>query len=122
MGGAIDWAMPEDGPENSVIRGTITVSGTYTRILIDCGASHSFISQKFSMLLGLKSSSLSYLLRVTIPVSGDVKPWDVYRACLLGIAGHEFTFDLIQLDMSESDVIIRMDWLTAFSAHIDCFN
>src|SRR3954470_7202501 len=40
----------------------------------------------------------------------------------MGIAGHEFTFDLILLDMREFDVIIGMDWLTAFRAHIDCSN
>src|SRR3954469_15293213 len=116
------WAMPEGDPDNSVNRGIIIVSGTYARILIDCGASHYFISQKFSKSLGLKTSSLPYLLRVTTPVSEDVRLRDAYRACLMGIAGHEFTFDLILLDMSEFDVIIEMDLLTAFKAHIDCFN
>src|SRR3954462_13363495 len=48
--------------------------------------------------------------------------WDVCKACLMGNAGHEFSFDLILLDMSEFDVIIGMDWLTAFRAHIDCSN
>src|SRR3954465_13429410 len=100
--------MPEGDPDNSVIRGIITVSGTYARILIDCGASHSFISWKFSKLLGFKISTLPYLLRVTTLVSGDVKLQDVCRACLMGMAGCEFTFDLILLDMSEFDVIIRM--------------
>src|SRR3954469_24626062 len=65
---------------------------------------------------------LPYLLKVTTPVSGDVKLRDVCRACLMGMAGCEFTFDLILLDMSNFDVIIGMDWLTAFRAHIDCFN
>src|SRR5436189_2612737 len=116
------WAIPEGGPDNLVIKGTITVSGTYARILIDCGASHCFISRKFSRPLGLKISTLPYLLRVTTPVSRDVKLRDVCRACLMGMVGCEFTFDLILLDMSEFYVIIRMDWLTAFRAHIDCFN
>src|SRR4051812_37129560 len=40
----------------------------------------------------------------------------------MGIAGREFSFDLILLDMNEFDVIIGMDWLIAFRAHIDCFN
>ena len=110
------WAIPEGGLDNSVIKGTITVSGTYARILIDCGASYSCISQKFSRSLGLKISTLPYLLRVTIPVSGEVKHRDVYRACLMGMAGCQFTINLILLDISKFDVIIGMDWLTVFRA------
>src|SRR3954465_1666718 len=101
--------MLEGGRDDSIITGTITVSGTYIRILIDCGASHSFISQRFSKSLGLKTSSLPYLLKVTTPVSGDMRLRDACRACLMSIAGHEFTFDLILLHMSEFDVIIGMN-------------
>ena len=42
------------------------------------------------------------------------------RACELEISGTLLTRDLRILDMSEFDVILRMDWLIAYRVVIDC--
>ena len=42
------------------------------------------------------------------------------QGCELEISGTLLTMDLRILDMSEFDVILRMDWLIAYRVVIDC--
>lgn len=77
---------PQETPDNSVINGTITIFGTYARILVDYGAFHSFIPYRFSKSLDLKLSLLLHPLRVSTPISGDVALWDACRAFLIRVA------------------------------------
>ena len=42
------------------------------------------------------------------------------RGCELEISGTLLTVDLRIMDMSEYDVILGMDWLTAYRVVIDC--
>ena len=44
----------------------------------------------------------------------------ICRDCELEISGILLTVDLRVMDISEFDVILRMDWLTAHRAVIDC--
>ena len=44
----------------------------------------------------------------------------ICRGCELEISGTLLTVDLRIMDMSEFDVILRMDWLTAYRVVIDC--
>ena len=44
----------------------------------------------------------------------------ICRGCKLEISGTLLTVDLRIMDMSEFDVIFRMDWLTVYRVVIDC--
>ena len=44
----------------------------------------------------------------------------ICRGCELEISGTLLTMDLRNFDMSEFDVILRMDWLIAYRIVIDC--
>ena len=44
----------------------------------------------------------------------------ICRGCELGISGTLLTVDLRIMDMSEFNVILGMDWLTAYKVVIDC--
>ena len=44
----------------------------------------------------------------------------ICRGCELEISRTLLTMDLRNLDMSEFDVILRMDWLIAYKIVIDC--
>ena len=44
----------------------------------------------------------------------------ICRGCELEISGTLLTVDLRIMDMLEFDVILRMDWLTAYKVVIDC--
>ena len=46
----------------------------------------------------------------------------IYRGCELEISGSLLIVDLRIMDMSEFDVILRMDWLIAYRVIIDCEN
>ncbi|XP_028073781.1 uncharacterized protein LOC114276185 [Camellia sinensis] len=61
---------PATGP--SVVRGTFLVFNTWAKVLIDTGASHSFIAMSFASLLGIKSRQLPASLTVESPVGGKV--------------------------------------------------
>ena len=65
-------------------------------ILFDYSASHSFLAASW--------------------VSVDLICW----GCELEISGILLTVDLRVIDMSEFDVILGMDWLTAHRVVIDC--
>ena len=44
----------------------------------------------------------------------------IYRGCELEISGTLLTMDLRIMDMLEFDVILGMDWLTAYRVVINC--
>ena len=56
--------VPEQLPESSVVRGIFVVCNSLANVLIDTGASHSFISTAFSSVLGLEVALLVPTLRV----------------------------------------------------------
>src|SRR4051812_24103133 len=93
-----------------MIRGTISVYTSHAHILIDTGASHSFIPYALCKTLGLKLDRLPEPLEVSKPVSGDLE-----------IAGHKLSFDFILLRMTDFDIIIGMDWLMEYRDHVDCY-
>ena len=75
------------------------LSCLWARILVDYGALHSFIAASCVRGLGLEVETLENLLYVSSKIL--------------------LTVDLRVIDMSEFDVILRMDWLTAHRVVID---
>ncbi|KAL6199373.1 hypothetical protein ACLB2K_029157 [Fragaria x ananassa] len=90
-------------------------------ILINPGATHSFMSSRFSFLANVPSSPLPGEWLVSLP-SGDVLKIDwVFRGCEVLVEGLSFEVDLIPLDIVKFDVISGMDFLKAHRAMINCF-
>ena len=54
------------------------------------------------------------------PLGTRVRIRMIGRGCELEISRTLLTLDLRILDMSEFDVILRMDWLIAYKVVIDC--
>ena len=54
------------------------------------------------------------------PLGIRVRIGMIYRGCEFEISGTLLTVDLRIMDMSEFDVILGMDWLTAYRIVIDC--
>ena len=59
-------------------------------------------------------------LYVSSPLGIMARIGMICRGCELEISGTLLTVDLRILDMSEFDVILRMDWLIAYRVVIDC--
>ena len=108
-------------PPDPVVRGTFLLFSSWARVLVDTGASHSFIASSFGAALGLETSPLDPPLYVDTPIGGRVMLDRVCRECDLTIEERTFVFDFIVLDMSAFDVILGMDWLSSVRAVIDCY-
>ena len=59
-------------------------------------------------------------LYVSSPLGIRARIGMICRGCELEISGTLLTVDLRIMDMSEFDVILGMDWLTAYRVVIDC--
>ena len=89
-------------------------------MLFYSGASHSFITASVVIELGLEVEGLEEPLYVSSPLGIRVRIGMICRGCELEISGILLTVDLRVMDMSEIDIILRMDWLTAYKVVIDC--
>ena len=92
----------------------------WVRILFDSGASHSFITASCVRELGLEVETLEKSLYLSSLLGTRVRVDLMCRDCELEISRILLTVDLRVMDMSELDVILGMDWLTAHQVVIDC--
>ena len=111
---------PVESADQPVIQGTFLLSRLWARVLFDYGASHSFIAASVVIELGLEAETLEEPLYVSSPLGIRVRIGMICRGCELEISGTLLTVDLRIMDMSEFDVILGMDWLTAYKVVIDC--
>ena len=70
--------------------------------------------------LSLEVETLENSLYVNSPLGTRVSVDKICRDCKLEISGILLTMNLRVIDMSEFDVILGMDWLTAHRVVIDC--
>ena len=89
-------------------------------MLFDSGTSHSFIAALVVIELGLEVKTLEEPLYVSSPLGIRARIGMIFRGCEQKISGTLLTVDLRIMDMSEFDVILGMDWLTAYKVVIDC--
>ena len=102
-----------------IIQGMFLLSRLWARVLCDSGASHSLVVASYVKELGLKVETLEESLHVSSPLGTGVR---IDQICLdyeLDISGILLTVDLRVRVISEFDVILWMDWLTAHWVVID---
>ena len=109
-----------ESADQPVIQGTFLLSRLWARVLFDYGASHSFIAASVVIELGLEVETLEEPLYVSSPHRTRARLGMICRGCELEISGTLLTVDHRIMDMSEFDVILGMDWLTAYWVIIDC--
>ena len=83
-------------------------------------ASHSFITALCVKELGLEVETLKKPLHVSFPLGTRMSIDMICRDYDLDISGILLTLDLRVIDMSNFDVVLGMDWLTAHRVVIDC--
>ena len=96
------------------------LSRIWARILFHYVASHSFIVPSCVRELGLEVETLEKPLYVSFPLGTRVSVDLICRGYELEISGILLTVVLRVMDMSEFNVILGMDWLTAHRVFIDC--
>ena len=103
-----------------VIQGAFLLSRLWARVLFDSGASHSFIAASVVVELGLEVEALEEPLYVSSPLRIRARIGMICPSYEFEISGIPLTLDLRVIDISEFDVILGMDWLTAYRVVIDC--
>ena len=112
---------PTEPADQSAIQGMFLSSRLWARVFFDSGASHSFIAASVVIeLLGLEVEALEEPLYVSSPLGIRARIGMICRGYELEISGILLTVDLRVMNMSEFDVILGMDWLTAYRVVIDC--
>ena len=96
------------------------LSRLWAKILFDYSASHSFVAASCVNALGLEVETLERPLHVSSLLGIRVRVDKICQDCELEIPRILLMVDLRVMDISEFDVILGMDWLTAHRVVIDC--
>jgi hypothetical protein len=99
--------------------GTFLVNSIPARVLLDSGAFHSFVTERFVAKGGLTASQMARNMIVRIPGS-QVRAHLSCEGVPIVIHGVSFQADLIILGTMGLDVVHGMDWMTKYQGHIDC--
>ncbi|KAF1874104.1 hypothetical protein Lal_00041548 [Lupinus albus] len=95
---------------DGLIKGNCMVAGIPLLVLFDSGATHSFICIECVNRL---KESLPYDFVVSTPTGVLVVVSTVVSRCPVVVNGRTFTVDLIYLTLSQLDLFMGMDWLSA---------
>ncbi|XP_073317229.1 uncharacterized protein [Primulina huaijiensis] len=109
----------EANPDTTLLTGKIFISGVASKILIDSGATHSFISDVFASQLNVKSTRIEVNYSVLIPSGEEISANSMVKDIDLEMQCHLVYAHLILLPMPKFDVILGMDWLTRNRVSID---
>ena len=100
---------------------TISLFDTDAHVLVDSGATHSFISREFIERVRIEMRPTECSMVVSLPTGDSLIANRVYRGSKVTIASHEFEADLIVLDIHDFDIILGMDWLAKHRATVDFY-
>ncbi|XP_071916244.1 uncharacterized protein [Coffea arabica] len=109
-------------PDSSrVVEGTIPVFHRLARILIDPGATHSFVNPDFMCGIDIKPVNLPYDLEVSTPTGNQrLITGMMYANCEIWVGERKLLGNLISLAIKGYDVILGIDWLVKYDAQLDC--
>ena len=97
----------------NIVKGTLSIFDDDARILIDPGATHSFISSEYVERVGMTPVPLGCGLEITTPTGESLLPSQMLKGSLFSIEGQIMEADLILIDLKGLDVILGMDWLAS---------
>nr|XP_027086619.1 uncharacterized protein LOC113708357 [Coffea arabica] len=103
-----------------VVTGTLLINSTPAYVLFDCGASHSFVARKFVKYLCMPPEWMDHPYRVAAPENKILVSHTRYPNCSVELEDKKLEVDLVQINMSDFDVILGMHWLARHFAQIDC--
>ncbi|KAM6582372.1 hypothetical protein CsatB_009374 [Cannabis sativa] len=103
----------------STVTGEISIGGIMFTILIDSGATHSYISSRIIEKLSRPCDIMSSGFCTLLPTREVVISRRWIRSLPVLVEGIELSVDLIELDLEDFDAILGMDWLTKYNATID---
>ncbi|XP_027150214.1 uncharacterized protein LOC113750440 [Coffea eugenioides] len=91
---------------SEVVEGTLPIFHRLTKVLIDPGATHSFVNPAFMCGIDVKPVRLPYDLEVRTPTSNkSILTSLVYQECKFWIRERKILVDLVSLDLKGYDVM-----------------
>ncbi|XP_073294507.1 uncharacterized protein [Primulina huaijiensis] len=116
------FTMTKEGanPDSSVISGNILISDKEALTLIDTGATQSFMSEVFMHSLSRDPTVMPLHFTIMLPSGDEICPTSILKACPVQMGTRLLYADFIVISMVAFDVILGMDWLSAYRAVIDC--
>ncbi|KAM2019773.1 hypothetical protein ACFX1T_022531 [Malus domestica] len=110
----------EADQDPQVITGMLLIYGNWAIVLIDPGATFSFVSSSFAPNLNSPSTPLGYDMLVQMP-HGDLlcAQWE-YKSCPTVVGGEMMKANLVPFNLAKFDVILGMDWLSRHCAYVAC--
>ncbi|XP_073120738.1 uncharacterized protein [Henckelia pumila] len=106
--------------DSAIVTGMIRIVDLPTFVLIDIGATHSFMSFSFMMKLRVFPEESISEFCVSLPLGEELKISSVLRNCKVQMQSLVLCADFIVLKMVDFDAIFGMDWLAQHEAIIDC--
>ena len=103
------------------VTGIMLVFDTPARVLFDTGSSRSFINTTFVLHANRELVPLKNKLIVNTPLGEQILRTSVFKGCEIVVGWIVLKANLIPLEMSDLDVILRMDRLSNHRASMDCF-
>jgi hypothetical protein len=117
--GRLNFTTMADIPEGApVMTGIFTVLNYPTIILFDSGASHSFISAKFSAKCQLPFHHTNGGITISTP-GGRVATYQINKNVPIKFGSLIIKINLLILGLDSVDIILGTDWLTKHQAVID---
>jgi len=113
-------AEEESEDPHAVVSGMFPVNTLPTKVLFNAGATHSFINPATAKRLACAIKDMNVHLCVSTPIGSMYLTDQIVRDCPTVIQNREFFANLVVLGIQGYDVILGIDWLTAYQATIDC--
>jgi hypothetical protein len=110
--------LPEGAP---VMTGTFTLHHHPAIILLDSGATHSFISTRFGTKIDLDFYPTNGTYMITTP-GGRIASNQICRGVPIQLGSTLIRTDLILLNLEGMDILLGMDWMTRHRVSLDIFS
>ncbi|XP_062117928.1 uncharacterized protein LOC133831576 [Humulus lupulus] len=111
---------PQVEASTFVVLGHIFIAGIDCHVLIDSGATNSFVAKRIMDGFNRSHEMHANGFGTMLPTGEVVISGKWFRALPLKVDYRELYVDLIELDITDFDVVLGMDWLKKYNATIDC--
>ncbi|XP_071912309.1 uncharacterized protein [Coffea arabica] len=113
-----DQPVPDSSED---VEGTLPIFHRLARVLIDPGATHSFVNPIFMSGIDVQPVKLPFDLEVRLPMGNrSIITSLAYKNCEFWVGEGKMLVDLVSLDIKGYDAIIGMDFLAHYHAKLDC--
>ncbi|KAL8147820.1 hypothetical protein AgCh_005220 [Apium graveolens] len=103
-----------------VVAGLLVINSVEVKVLMDSGATRSFIFESILDKLNCVTYPVKPNLNIEVANQEKVIVSEVCPDCDVTIEGRHFSADLIPFKLGEFEVILGMDWLSNHEAQIEC--